>query len=497
MTAVNDAADERGERARRVTEEPMNASAGEHDMRVEHDALGAVDVPRESYWGAQTQRALALAPVSGRGMPVRVVHALGLVKHCAAGANGELGLLEARLADAIAAAAGEVAAGKWDAHFPLDRLQTGSGTSSHMNANEVIANRANELLGAPLGARSPVHPNDHVNLGQSSNDVFPTAVLLAMRGELPALLETLDRLAAALHRKQAEFAAVVKSGRTHLQDAVPMTLGQEFSGYAHQIAQARARLAAAGAALEELPLGGTAVGTGLGAHPEFAARVIARLASATGVPYRAAANRFAALAARDELVAFMGSLNGLAVAALKIANDLRLLASGPRTGLGEIRLPVLQPGSSIMPGKVNPVVPEIVMQASAEVMGHNLAVTIGGQYGPLELNVMMPLMADAGLASMDVMRRSLDLLERLCVAGIEADAARCRGAAEWSLAMATPLAARIGYDRASGIAKQALAEGRTVREVAVANGILTEAEADELLDPRAGAILREDRESEG
>jgi fumarate hydratase, class II len=473
------AADERGG----MKEEPMGASAGERGMRIEHDALGAIEVPQASYWGAQTQRALALAPVSGRVMPARLVHALGLVKRCAAGVNGELGLLETRLADAIAAAAGEVAAGTWDAHFPLDRLQTGSGTSTHMNANEVIANRANELLGAPLGARSPVHPNDHVNLGQSSNDVFPTAVLLTLRGELPALLGTLDRLVTALHRKQAEFATVVKPGRTHLQDAVPMTLGQEFSGYAQQIAQSRARIAAAGTALEELPLGGTAVGTGLGAHPEFAARVITRLAAETGVPYRAAANRFAALAARDELVAFMGSLNGLAVAAMKIANDLRLLASGPRTGLSEIRLPVLQPGSSIMPGKVNPVVPEIVMQASAQVMGHHLAVTIGGQYGPLELNIMMPLMADAGLAALDLMQRSLDLLERLCVAGIEADAPRCRAAAEASLAMATPLAARFGYDRASQIAKQALTEGRAVRDIVISSGMLTEAQADALLDP--------------
>jgi fumarate hydratase class II len=475
-----------------MTEEPMSASAGERGMRIEHDALGAIEVPRESYWGAQTQRALALAPVSGRVMPARLVHALGLIKRCAAGVNRDLGLLEARLADAIATAAGEVAAGKWDAHFPLDRLQTGSGTSTHMNANEVIANRANELLGSALGARRPVHPNDHVNLGQSSNDVFPTAVLLTLCAELPALLETLDRLEAALRRKQTEFATIVKPGRTHLQDAVPMMLGQEFSGYAHQIAQSRTRIAAAGSALDELPLGGTAVGTGLGTHPEFAARVIGRLAAETGVPYRAVANRFAALAAHDELVAFMGALNVLAVGAMKIANDLRLLASGPRTGLSEIRLPALQPGSSIMPGKVNPVVPEIVMQASAQVMGHHLAVTIGGQYGPLELNVMMPLMADAGLTSMDLMRRSLDLLERLCVAGIEADAARCRAAAEWSLAMATPLAARFGYDRASQIAGQALAEGRTVRDVAVSSGILTEAQADELLDPRAGAMLGED-----
>ncbi len=466
----------------------MNASPDERGMRLEHDALGAIEVARESYWGAQTQRALALAPVSGRVMPARLVHALGLIKRCAAGVNCELGLLDARLADAIAAAAGEVAAGAWDTHFPLDRLQTGSGTSTHMNANEVIANRANELLGAPLGARSPVHPNDHVNLGQSSNDVFPTAILLTLRGELPALLTTLDRLTAALRRKQAEFAEIVKPGRTHLQDAVPMTLGQEFSGYAQQIAQSRARVATAGSALEELPLGGTAVGTGLGAHPQFAARVIGRLAVETGIPYRAAANRFAALAARDELVAFMGSLNGLAVATMKIANDLRLLASGPRTGLGEIRLPTLQPGSSIMPGKVNPVVPEIVMQASAQVMGHHLAVTIGGQYGPLELNVMLPLMADAGLTSMDLMRRSLDLLERLCIAGLAADAARCRAAAEWSLAMATPLAARVGYDRAAQIAKQALAEGRTVRDLAISSGILTQAQADELLDPRAGAM---------
>ncbi|MBM3317440.1 MAG: class II fumarate hydratase [Candidatus Eisenbacteria bacterium] len=463
--------------------ENPGAGAGTAATRIEHDAMGEIAVPAASYWGAQTQRALQQAPVSGRRMPEPLIRALGLIKRCAAETHRDLGLLDAPAAEAILRAASEVAAGRWSDHFPLDVLQTGSGTSTHMNANEVIANRANELLGAPLGLRAPVHPNDHVNLGQSSNDVFPSAVHIAARGAAEELLGALRELRGDLERKRDEFAAVVKPGRTHLQDAVPVTLGQEFSAYAHQIAQAERRLRAALPAIEELPLGGTAVGTGLGAHPEFAARTIARLAAETGCPLRPAPNRFEALAARDALVELMGAVNALAVAAIKIANDLRLLSSGPRTGLGELRLPALQPGSSIMPGKVNPVVPEIVMQAAAQAMGAHLAVTIGGQHGPLELNVMMPLIADSVLGSVQALARSLRLLGERCVRGIEADAAVCAAAAERSLALAMPLAALVGHDRAAAIARRALAEGRPVREVAVDEGLLTDREARELLDP--------------
>jgi fumarate hydratase class II len=457
---------------------------GGNPTRLERDAMGEITVPRDAYWGAQTQRALALAPVAGQPMPRRVIRALGLIKRCAAEVNRDLGRLDPSLAEAIVRAASEVAAGEWADQFPLDWLQTGSGTSTHMNVNEVIANRANELLGAPRGARAPVHPNDHVNTGQSSNDVFPTAIHLAVRGSLAELLTVLDGLAATLTTRSEAFAAVVKPGRTHLQDALPVTLGQEFSGYAQQIVHGARRVRATLPDLEELPLGGTAVGTGVGTHPEFAARVIALLARETGFPYRRAENAFEAIAARDALVALMGALNGIAVSAVKIANDLRLLASGPRTGLHEIRLPALQPGSSIMPGKVNPVVPEIVMQAAAQVMGHHVATTIGGQHGSLELNTMMPLMAHDGLDAIDLLTRSLRLLSEGCVAGIEADREGCAAGAAASLALVTSLVARIGYDRAAQIARRALERQRPIGEIAVEEGVLTEAEARELLDPR-------------
>jgi len=350
-----------------------------------------------------------------------------------------------------------------------------------MNANEVIAHRANELL----GGRATVHPNDHVNLGQSSNDVFPTAIHVAVRGALESLERALAGLQEALDAKAREFADVIKLGRTHLQDAVPMTLGQEFSGYAAQIAAGRQRLRATHAHLEELALGGTAVGTGLNTHPAFADRVIARLRERTGLPFRPAPNRFEALAARDALVETIGALVAVAVSATKIANDLRLLASGPRGGLGEITLPALQPGSSIMPGKVNPVVPEAVMQVSAQVMGCHTAVMIGGQHGLLELNTMMPMMAWNTLTAIALLERALRLLEERGVRGIRAEVETCAGRVAGSLALATPLARRLGYDRAAAIAQRAAAQGKTIREIVVAEGILSEREADELLDPRA------------
>jgi fumarate hydratase class II len=453
-------------------------------FRIEKDTMGEVKVPDWAYWGAQTQRAVDNFAVSGLRMTPSMIAALGLIKRCAAEVNRDLGLLEPRLAQAVAQAAEEVTRGKWNEHFPVDVFQTGSGTSTNMNANEVIANRANELLGSPLGSKKPVHPNDHVNLGQSTNDVFPTAIHMAVRQQLTPLLEALTRLHTTLERKSAEFKDVIKIGRTHLQDAVPMTLGQEFSGYASQMEHAIRRIERTFGDLEELALGGTAVGTGLNAHPEFASRTIQKIRERTGIPFREAPNRFEALANRDALVELMGALNALAVSLMKIANDLRLLSSGPRAGFGEITLPALQPGSSIMPGKVNPVILEMVLQVAAQVMGCHLTVTIGGQNAPLELNIMMPMMAHDIPFSIEILTRAIVLLDEKCIAGAEANPARCEDLVEQSLALVTPLARRIGYDKAAQIAQKAYRENKTVREVVLEDGILTTKETDELLDPR-------------
>jgi len=410
-----------------------------------------------------------------------------VVKLHAAAVNRELGLLEPAVAEAIEKAAAEVVEGKWDGHFPIDVFQTGSGTSWNMNANEVIANRANEILGFPRGSKKPVHPNDHVNRGQSSNDVIPTVISLADRLELDPLVAALGRLHASLDRKARELAGVLKIGRTHLQDAVPMTLGNEFSGYARQIELARERIRRCAPSLEELAIGGTALGTGINTHPDFARKVTARIANGTGVPFREAANRFEAIAARDAQVELMGVLNGLAVALTKIANDLRLLASGPRTGLAEIVLPSLQPGSSIMPGKVNPVILEMTIQAGARVMGSCLSVTVAGQSGPLELNMMLPLIAWETLTSLSLLTKTCNALVDRCIDGIAADAARSREWIERSLALVTPLALKIGYDKAAALAHKALKENRTIREIVVAEKVLTPEEADSILDP--GAML--------
>jgi fumarate hydratase class II len=453
-------------------------------VRIERDSLGEVAIPSWAYWGAQTQRAVENFPVSGLALPEELITSLALIKQHAAEVNRELGGLEPVVAEAISSAAGEVIAGKWRGHFPVDVFQTGSGTSTNMNVNEVIANRANELLGAPLGARHPVHPNDHVNRGQSSNDVFPSAIHMAARQATARLGLSLAALEEALDRKSVEFAAIVKLGRTHLQDAVPMTLGQEFSGYAEQIRIGRVHIESCLSDLEELALGGTAVGTGLNADPRFAERVIARIAAATDIPFRRARNRFAALAGREALVALMGAAETVAVSLMKIADDLRLLSSGPRAGLGEIALPALQPGSSIMPGKVNPVIPEMVMQVAAHVMGNRLAVSVGGQHGPLELNMMMPLSAYHTLQALGLLSAAASLLAGKCVAGITADQARCAALVEQSLALATPLALRVGYDRAAEVVRRARESGRTIREQAISDGVLTEAEADAVLDPR-------------
>lgn len=451
---------------------------------TEHDALGDVFVPDDVYYGAQTARARDNFPVSQRGIPPLLIHALGMLKAAAAHANAELGLLPTDLADAIARAANEVADGRHDPQFVVDVYQTGSGTSSHMNANEVIAKRANELLTGTRHPTQPVHPNDHVNLGQSSNDVFPTAIhlaaLLALDGNLlPALTE----LQAAFAEKAREFDDIIKIGRTHLQDAVPVRLGQEFAGYARMAERSRLEVLEASHALEEVALGGTAVGTGLNTHPHFASRTLREIDARTGLALRPAANHFEALGSRHGLVAASGALKTVATDLMKIANDLRLLSSGPRCGLGEIMLPALQPGSSMMPGKVNPVIPESVSQVAARVIGNDVTVAVAGQSGLLELNVMMPVMADAVLESITLLGNVCRLFARRCVGGIEANRDRCRQFVEESLALTTALVPRLGHEAASRIAQTAFDQGRRVREVAANTNQLDWDELDHLLDP--------------
>ncbi len=452
-------------------------------MRVESDSMGNVEIPEDAYWGAQAQRAAVNFNVSPLRIPPPFLRALASIKRAAALTNRELGALDAKIAEAIASAAGEIVAGRFADQFPVDLFQTGSGTSWNMNINEVIASRANELLGGKRGGRSPVHPNDHVNKGQSSNDTIPTAMNVAARVEAAALIRALARLEEALDLKAREFAGVVKLGRTHLQDAVPMTLGQEFSGYREQIRKSRGRIERTFPSLEELALGGTAIGTGLNAHPEYAARTIAALAAEYRIPFRRADNYFEAMAARDSILELVGALNSLAVALMKIAQDLRLLASGPRSGLGEISLPELQPGSSIMPGKVNPVIPEMVIQVAAHVMGKHLSTTIACQSAPLELNMMQPLLVYESLSAIELLASTCRVLDERCVRGIRAEADHCRELVDWSLALVTPLALKVGYDRAARIAHRAFAEKKKVRDVILEEGILSEAETDAILDP--------------
>jgi fumarate hydratase class II len=454
------------------------------DFRIESDSMGSVRVPADAYYGAQTQRAVENFPISGLRMPRRLVRSLGRIKQCCAEAHLERKSLPPDVGGAIARAAREVAEGKHDDQFPVDVFQTGSGTSTNMNANEVIANRAAELLGAPRGQKK-VHPNDHVNKGQSSNDVMPTALhVAALEAIEQDLLPALDALRAALADKARAFDGIVKIGRTHLADAVPMRLGQEFSGYAQQAANAIERLKGCRGRLAELALGGTAVGTGLNAEPGFAEAVIARVAQSTGLPFRPAPNRFEALAARDAAVEASGALKAAAVSLLKIANDIRWLGSGPRCGLGEIRLPDLQPGSSIMPGKVNPVMCEMLIMACAQVIGNDAAIAAGAMAGgTFELNVAIPSIAHNLLQSIDLLARGASAFAAKCVSGIEADEARCRELVERSLMMVTALAPRIGYDAAAAIAKEAYRSGRSVRDVAREKKLMPDAELDRLLDP--------------
>ncbi len=455
------------------------------EYRTEKDSMGEVRVPAKAYYGAQTQRAFENFPVSGVRMPQPVVYAAAMIKGFGAEVNAGLSLLDPPLAEAISRAAREVLEGTFDDQFLLDVFQTGSGTSTNMNVNEVLANRANELLGKPFGSNSPVHPNDHVNRCQSSNDVIPSAIRIAARRELSGrLLPALSSLRDALSAKAEELSDVLKIGRTHLQDAVPVTLGQEFSGYAAQAGHGIRRVRAVFAELEELPLGGTAVGTGLNAHPEFGARTIAAIAAATGIPFRPVENRFEAMGAQDPLVAASGALKGVAASLMKISHDIRLLSSGPRCGIGEIDLPSLQPGSSIMPGKVNPVMLEMAIQVSAQVIGNDAVVTLGGSLGVLELNVMLPVMARNLLESIGLLSSATGLLAGRCVAGITPNRKRCGELIEQSLAMVTPLAARIGYDRAADLAHEAYHTGRTIRAVLREKKVLPEDEIEKILDPR-------------
>ena len=454
------------------------------DFRTEADSMGQMQVPADAYYGAQTARAIENFPISDLRFPRRFIRALGLIKKHAAAANATLALLPANVSRAIQSAAQEVIDGKWDSQFVVDIFQTGSGTSTNMNANEVIANRAAEINGGKRGDKS-VHPNDHVNRGQSSNDVIPTAIhLAALDGITHELIPALEELHAALAKKSAEFDAVLKIGRTHLQDATPIRLGQEFSGYASQIEHGLARLQRLETHLGELPLGGTAVGTGINTHIEFAKRTIAGVAQETKLPLREAPNHFEAQGAIDALVETSGVLKTVAISLIKIANDIRWLGSGPRCGLGEIKLPATQPGSSIMPGKVNPVMCEMVIQVGAQVIGNDAAITFAGTYGNFELNTMLPVTAHNLLQAIELLTRASHVFARRCVAGLEADAAKCEANIEQSLAMCTALAPEIGYDKAAKIAKLAYESGRTVREVAREISGLDKHKLDELLDAR-------------
>jgi fumarate hydratase class II len=455
------------------------------DVRVERDSLGEVEVPSDAYWGAQTQRAVENFPISGLTFGRRFVRALGIVKKAAAAANRDLGLLDEAVAGAVVDAADEVIAGEFDDQFPVDVFQTGSGTSSNMNANEVIANRAAELLGESIGDRV-VHPNDHVNYGQSSNDVIPTAMhVSALEAIRVDLLPALEALAEELDAKAEAFDGVVKTGRTHLQDATPVRLGQEFAGYRTQIEKGITRAEAATDHLSELALGGTAVGTGLNTHPEFPERAAEYVSAETGFEVRPADSHFEAQAAHDAMSEAHGALRTIAGSLNKIANDLRLLASGPRNGLGEIEQPENQPGSSIMPGKVNPVVAEAVNQVHTQVVGNDAAVAAGAAGGQLDLNLYKPVLAHNTLQSAALLANAAETFGERFVAKLDADEAVCAEQVERSMALATALNPTIGYDKASEVAKAALKQGKTVREVVVEKGYLTEAEAAEVLDPEA------------
>ncbi len=455
-------------------------------QRIEKDSLGEVPVPEAAYYGAQTQRAVDNFPISGIPFPRSFIYALGLIKRSCAQANMDLELLDAERGKAIVAAAEEVMDGKLDTHFPIDIFQTGSGTSTNMNTNEVISNRGIELMGGTIGSKSPVHPNDHVNMGQSSNDVIPTAIhvsgAMVIHNEL---IPALQHLRGALEAKASEWDHIIKSGRTHLMDATPVRLGQEFGGYAAQVSHGIRRAENARDALLELALGGTAVGTGINRPLSFPANAIARIAAETGLKFEEAENHFEAQGARDGVVEASGQLKTIAASFMKIANDIRWLGSGPRTGFYEIALPSIQPGSSIMPGKVNPVMCEMLTMVSAQVMGNDVAINVGGQGGNFELNVYLPVMAHNLLQSARILANGARTFTDRCVVGIVANEANCTQSVERNLAICTSLAPAIGYDKAAAISKEAFKTDKTVREVALEWDVLPADELDRLLDGRA------------
>ena len=451
--------------------------------RMERDTMGELPVPSHAYYGVQTARAIENFPISSLRVPRAMIRAMGLVKRAAADVNHSLKLLDRKAADAIKRAATEVVEGQLDAEFPVDIFQTGSGTSTNMNTNEVISNRATELLGGARGSKL-VHPNDHVNLGQSSNDVIPTAIHIAASETIQRqLIPALTRLHQALNGKAREFDKIVKIGRTHLQDATPVRLGQEFGGYARQIELGIARMKRAQSALSEVALGGTAVGTGLNCHPKFASKVLAIISRETGCPFQEAVNHFEGQSAQDALVEASGGLRTLAVSLMKIANDIRWLGSGPRCGLGEINLPETQPGSSIMPGKVNPVIAESVTMVCAQVIGNDVTITVGGQAANFELIVMLPVMAFNLLQSIELLATASFNFAEKCIDGIKANEERCKSLIEESLAMCTALAPVIGYEAAAKLAKDAYKTGKTVRDIAREQNILPDKRLAQLLDP--------------
>jgi fumarate hydratase class II len=455
------------------------------ETRIETDSMGQIEVRADRYWGAQTERSLHHFSIGREHFPRPMIRALGILKKAAALTNGELKMLPQDLVDLIVAAADEVIVGSLDDHFPLFVWQTGSGTQTNMNANEVISNRAIEMAGGERGSKKPVHPNDHVNRGQSSNDTFPTAMHIAAAEQVVHhLLPSLDKLRTTLDARATALASVVKVGRTHLQDATPITLGQEISGWVAQIDLARAAVEATLPAVYELALGGTAVGTGLNTHAEYAERSAKHIAVLTGLPFRTAPNKFAALAGHEALVALHGALRTVAAALMKIANDVRWLASGPRSGLGEITIPENEPGSSIMPGKVNPTQSEAMTMVCAQVMGNDVAVGIGGASGNFELNVFKPLIIHNVLESLQLLGDASVNFDRFCAAGIEANEDRIRENLEQSLMLVTALNPHIGYDNAAKIAKKAHKDGTTLKAAAVALGLVSDADFDAWVDPR-------------
>ena len=453
-------------------------------MRKEKDSMGDMQIPDDAYYGAQTQRAVENFPISGITISKSMIQALGKIKRSAAIVNHELGLLDDDRKNAIVQAADEIIEGKLDSQFPVDIYQTGSGTSSNMNCNEILSNRASEIMGGKIGAKDPVHPNDHVNLGQSSNDVIPTAIHIAANTMLEEeLIPALQNLANELDKRATAFSDIVKIGRTHLQDATPITLGQEFSGYAQMVKNGIKRIQNAQGFLSELALGGTAVGTGINTKAQFGTHMAKEITKFTGITFVEASNHFEAQGAQDAAVETSGALKTVAVSLSKIANDIRWLGSGPRAGLGELILPAVQPGSSIMPGKTNPVICEAMIQACAQVIGNDLAITIGGQGGVFELNLMLPLIAHNLTNSITILSNGTIVFTEKLIIGLKANKEKCAGYIEGSLAMCTSLAPVIGYDKAADIAYKAYNSGKTVREIAIEENVLDKDKLNELLDP--------------